>query len=213
MDDRFAGYDVETKRESLSWNDATREALARRKALEVPAGVLTDTQLATLAKAKERLCPEFPGRAPTTTVAMIVDQIARDAGDGTRNHRLPPFAECWRRGLDALEAEARALHEQAFAVLSPQQADDLLHAVSQGKVEASQWQDLPPKLFFSSRLLNDLVAAHWAQPQAWSAMGFGGPASPRGYVRLAANRRDPWEAVEQGDTPRFGLPRRAGGKS
>ena len=27
-------------------------------------------------------------------------------------------------------------------------------------------------------------------------IGFGGPASPRGYVRMNFDRRDPWEAVE-----------------
>ena len=27
-------------------------------------------------------------------------------------------------------------------------------------------------------------------------MGFGGPASPRGYVRMALDRRDPWEAAQ-----------------
>jgi hypothetical protein len=27
-------------------------------------------------------------------------------------------------------------------------------------------------------------------------MGFGGPASPRGYVRMGLDRRDPWEAAE-----------------
>ena len=27
-------------------------------------------------------------------------------------------------------------------------------------------------------------------------MGFGGPASPRGYVRMELDRRDPWEAAE-----------------
>jgi hypothetical protein len=30
-------------------------------------------------------------------------------------------------------------------------------------------------------------------------MGFGGPANPRGYVRLYTNRRDAWEAVETQD--------------
>ncbi|MGH6677602.1 MAG: gluconate 2-dehydrogenase subunit 3 family protein, partial [Bradyrhizobium sp.] len=36
----------------------------------------------------------------------------------------------------------------------------------------------------------------YAHPAAWSEIGFGGPASPRGYVRLGANRRDEWEAAE-----------------
>ena len=34
------------------------------------------------------------------------------------------------------------------------------------------------------------------QPTAWNEIGFGGPASPRGYVRMDFDRRDPWEAAE-----------------
>jgi hypothetical protein len=37
---------------------------------------------------------------------------------------------------------------------------------------------------------------YYAHPQAWDEIGFGGPASPRGYVRMGFNRYDPWEAVE-----------------
>jgi hypothetical protein len=28
-------------------------------------------------------------------------------------------------------------------------------------------------------------------------MGFGGPAAPRGYLRLGPDERDPWEAREE----------------
>ena len=37
---------------------------------------------------------------------------------------------------------------------------------------------------------------YYSHPTAWSEMGFGGPASPRGYVRMELDRRDPWEAAE-----------------
>jgi len=33
-------------------------------------------------------------------------------------------------------------------------------------------------------------------PASWNEIGFGGPASPRGYVRMNFDRRDPWEAAE-----------------
>ncbi|HZD88840.1 MAG TPA: gluconate 2-dehydrogenase subunit 3 family protein, partial [Pseudolabrys sp.] len=50
--------------------------------------------------------------------------------------------------------------------------------------------------FMRHVLLREIVGIYYAHPDAWSEIGFGGPASPRGYVRLAENRRDPWEAVE-----------------
>ena len=33
-------------------------------------------------------------------------------------------------------------------------------------------------------------------PTAWNEIGWGGPASPRGYVRMGYDERDPWEAAE-----------------
>ncbi len=40
----------------------------------------------------------------------------------------------------------------------------------------------------------DICGAYYSHPFAWNEIGFGGPASPRGYVRMDFNRRDPWEA-------------------
>ena len=209
MADRFPDYDVLAKRDTPSWDAKTRAVIDERLALQVPDGILTATQLATLRLVVHRLCPDPEGRAATTTLAMLVHKIAEDASEGFRHHRLPETGACWRRGLDALEAEARARYGVAFAALTDENADIVLRLVSLGDVVARRWDDLPPKLFWSWRLLPDCVAAHWAQPSLWSAMGFGGPAAPRGYVRTAIDRRDPWEAIEAGE-PLRGLPRHRG---
>ena len=42
----------------------------------------------------------------------------------------------------------------------------------------------------------DITHAYYAHPVAWNQIGFGGPASPRGYVRMQLNQSDPWEAAE-----------------
>jgi hypothetical protein len=52
-------------------------------------------------------------------------------------------------------------------------------------------------MFFRHELLRLIVEIYYAHPAAWSEIGFGGPASPRGYLRLTANRRDSWEAAER----------------
>jgi hypothetical protein len=201
---RYRHYDVLAKRDTMSWNDKTREVIAQRLSLRLREGVLSTTQLATLQRLVERACPDPPGR-PTTTLAMIVDRIGADESDGFRHHLLPPTAECWRRGLDAIEAEARQRHGRAFALLDGAQCDRILRDIERGQVQSDAWTDLPPDIFWLWRALPDCVSAHWAQPALWSAMGFGGPASPRGYVRMGIDRRDPWEAIEEGK-PLEGLP-------
>ncbi|MAC58738.1 MAG: gluconate 2-dehydrogenase [Novosphingobium sp.] len=203
---RFAGYDVLAKHDTLSWNDKTREVIDARLGLDIPSAMLGERRAATLAYLVQRICPDPANRPPTTTAALVARKIVENEGDGFRHHKLPPVKEAWERGLDAIEAEAQAVFRKQFTQLEPDSADDLLRAVSKGETRAVQWTGLPPKLFWTYRLIPDCVSAHWAQPQAWSAMGFGGPASPRGYVRLKANRRDPWEAEEEG-SHHTGLPR------
>ena len=83
-----------------------------------------------------------------------------------------------------------------FAELSDENADALLSLMQNGDLHGPAWGDVPPKLFFAKRVLVDIPAVYYAHPTAWNELGFGGPASPRGYVRMAANRRDPWEAAE-----------------
>jgi hypothetical protein len=45
-------------------------------------------------------------------------------------------------------------------------------------------------------LVKTVAGYYYSHPAAWSEVGFGGPASPRGYVRIGFNTRDPWEAKE-----------------
>ena len=42
----------------------------------------------------------------------------------------------------------------------------------------------------------DIANAFYAHPVGWNEIGWGGPASPRGYVRMQYDMRDPWEPVE-----------------
>ena len=200
MADAFSAYDVLAKRDTPSWNARTRDVINKRLALAIAENVLGDTQLATLRVIVARVCPDPPDRPATNTLAMIVRKIAEDEGDGYRPNTSPRTAECWRRGLDAIEDEARLRFNCGFARIEPDQADEILYAVESGKVRSVLWGNLSPELFWKWRLLPDLVSSHWAQPSLWSAMGFGGPASPRGYVRLTENRHDPWEATEHAPT-------------
>jgi hypothetical protein len=96
----------------------------------------------------------------------------------------------------ALEEESRQAHGRSFHSLTVVHQDEFLHSMQSGKLTNAAWGDMPCKLFFEHRVLPDIVHAYYAHPIAWSEIGFGGPASPRGYVRMGLNRRDSWEAAE-----------------
>jgi hypothetical protein len=40
-----------------------------------------------------------------------------------------------------------------------------------------------------------VLSAFYSHPWAWNEIGFGGPAYPRGYARLAAGQRENWEGA------------------
>jgi hypothetical protein len=197
MADRFPGYDVLSKRNSPSWNDKTREVVDER--LATPADqhrFFNDDEWRTLNALCDRIIPQPAERERVPLAAMIDEKIFEHKTDGYRDARLPPLGEAWRRGLAALEAEARARHGQAFHDLSAGEQDALLQAAHKGLLGHDAWGDMPAKLFFAKRAVHDIVAAYYAHPTAWNEIGFGGPAAPRGYVRMDADRRDPWEASE-----------------
>jgi hypothetical protein len=98
--------------------------------------------------------------------------------------------------MDAIEAEAQHRYRRSFHRLDRVEQDALLHALDKNETEAPAWQGLPSQSFFRHLVLRAIVEVYYAHPAAWSEIGFGGPASPRGYVRLGANRRDEWEGIE-----------------
>ncbi|HZK92205.1 MAG TPA: gluconate 2-dehydrogenase subunit 3 family protein [Stellaceae bacterium] len=217
MSERYPGYDVLAKRHTPSWNEKTRQVVDQRLALPREPRFLGPEEWATLAAICDRIVPQPPResnsrRSPVPLAAMIDAKLHEDRGDGYRDHRLPPLREAWRQGLAGIDAEARRRHAVAFAALDGAEQDALLRAAQDGQIEGD-WQGMQPALFFSKRLLLDIVTSYYAHPTAWSEIGFGGPASPRGYVRTNFDRRDPWEAAEatpgheaeaRGDNERIG---------
>lgn len=198
MAERFPGYDVLRKRNSPSWNAQTRAVIEARLAIAADQPIfLTAAEWDTLRAICNRIVPQPADRAdPVPIAAMVERKLQEGAKEGYRDARLPPLRAAWRQALQAIDAEAGAHHGQRFHRLTPQQQDALLKDVQMGEVRHDAWQGLPPALFFSKRLLHDIAGTYYTHPTAWNEIGFGGPASPRGYVRLDFDRRDPWEAAE-----------------
>ncbi len=198
MSDRYPGYDVLSKRDTPSWNDKTRQVIDERLAIDPDHHVfLSEAEWLTLQALCAQIVPQPPARSrPVPLAAMIDQKLQADARDGWRDSRMPPLRDAWKRGLRALDAEATARHGKRFHELAATQQVALLTAVQGGQAHDPAWEDMPSELFFRNRVLHDIVAAYYAHPHAWNEIGFGGPASPSGYVRMNYDRRDPWEASE-----------------
>jgi hypothetical protein len=196
MGDRYPGYDVLAKRNTPSWNEATRRVIDRRLAVPREPRSLSAEEFAILEAIAERIVPQPRHRPPIPVAALIDEKLTIGREDGYRQPGMPRQLEAWKRGLRALEAEAQAAYSASFTRLPAESQENLLRKMHQGELHHDAWGGMPPKTFFEHRLLNDIVAAYWSHPTAWSEMGWGGPASPRGYVRMGYDERDPWEAAE-----------------
>ncbi len=198
MSKRYPGYDVLTKRNSPSWNEQTRRVIDSRVGLDPEEhSFFTDTEWLTVRAICERIVPQDGRDHPRAAVAAMLDERLHLSGsEGYRDARLPPMREAWKRALAAIDSEAHARHGCPFHQLDPDSQIELLKSLQHGRTQSSAWGDMPAQLFFSHRLVHDVVTVYYAHPSAWSDIGFGGPAAPRGYVRMNFDRRDPWEAVE-----------------
>ncbi len=199
--ERYPGYDVLSKRDTPSWNAKTRAVVDERLAVgEEDHRFFSDTEWQILSALCDRLVPQPPGRSARVPLAALVDaKLQSGKGDGYRHDNMPPMAEAWQRGLSALDAEAQLRYGQRFHDLGPRDQDALIAAMQDGALDCAAWGGMPPDLFFHHRIVPDAIKSYYTHPTAWSEIGFGGPASPRGYVRLDLDRRDPWEARERRD--------------
>ncbi len=131
--------------------------------------------------------------------ALVDHKLHLDKSDGYRQAGMPREREAWRQGLRALDAEARDAYRAEFRHLGGAEQDALLKRMQDGDLTNGAWGSIPPKTFFKQRMARDIVFAYYSHPTAWSEIGWGGPASPRGYVRTGYDERDPWEAAEVKD--------------
>ncbi|MBV9537897.1 MAG: gluconate 2-dehydrogenase subunit 3 family protein [Acidisphaera sp.] len=196
MADRYPGYDVMAKRHTPSWNEKTRQVIDQRLTVPREPRFLDAGEFATLSAIAARITPQPADRAPIPVAALVDDKLLHDRQDGYREAAMPRDREAWQRGLRAIDAEAQSAHGAAFRDLPPTQQDALLRRVESGDAHHAAWDGMPPKTFFKHRLLTDIVHAYWSHPTAWNEIGWGGPASPRGYVRMGYDERDAWEAAQ-----------------
>jgi hypothetical protein len=194
----YEGYDVLQKRDSPSWDDTTREVV-RRRLHEVPKRqFLEPDEWETLEAVCARFVPQ-PDRPddPVPIVPFIDEKLQNDQGDGYRYENMPELRTSWRLGIAGIEKEAQRRYHTGFAELAGEKQDEVLRAIQSGEVQGDPWEELPPQRFFTDTLLKTTVGIYYAHPAAWSEIGWGGPASPRGYVRRGLDEHDPWEAEER----------------
>ncbi|MBO0902226.1 gluconate 2-dehydrogenase subunit 3 family protein [Jiella sonneratiae] len=194
----YPDYDVLGKWDSVSFNDATRRVVADRLQ-NVPERRFFDEPTFALLRAVIDVVLPQPERAERDRIpveAWIDAMLYENRSDGTRYAGAPGKRAAWTAGLAGIEHEAHRRHEKGFRALSADERHFLLACIDAGEADPAAFDGIDAKSFFRGHLLKESVKIYYAHPFAWNEIGFGGPAAPRGYLRLGPDDRDPWEARE-----------------
>jgi hypothetical protein len=196
---RYPDYDVLAKWSSPDWDDQTREVVARRLHDIPPLRFFSAGERELLEAIVERIVPqpERSGRARVPVVPWIDAKLHLDERDGYRYEGMPPQREAWRTGLEGIDQAAAAMFGgRHFIELDGAAQDEVLRSVERGAASGSAWETLPPSSFFNTMLCPTILRIYYAHPSAWSEVGYNGPSSPRGHMRIWEGGVDPWEAQE-----------------
>jgi hypothetical protein len=123
-------------------------------------------------------------------LAFIDARLAEGQTDGWRYQDMPEDGPAWRESLSHLDEDAQDKFGQAFARCPADDQDALVQAVQDAG--SRDWHGLNAAHVWSL-WTRYVCTAFYAHPQAWSEMGFPGPAYPRGYKNAGVDGREPFE--------------------
>lgn len=196
---RYRGYDVLEKASSPDWDEQTWRAVQERISLDPSPRFFTPDEFTTLSAVVDRIIPQ-PDRSPAEKIQIapwIDAKLFHDRRDGYRYEGMPPQREAWRLAIEGINQTSRSLHAKPFAALSEDLQDQVLSAIERGDPAGDSWRKVPASVFFKNLLCITAAKAYYSHPTAWSEIGYGGPSSPRGHVRIWIGGVDPWEAHER----------------
>jgi hypothetical protein len=183
------------------WDEATRRKVLDRMH-KVPAICFFNPEEASLMEAVvAHLLPQ-DDRLPARRIPLVpsIDKRLHEGRTpGYRFAKMPPDGEAYRLGLKAIERMATQSYGRSFLMLSWREQDELLKSIHDAKPKDGAtdiWEKMPIHRFWAL-MVQDCVEAYYAHPWAWDEIGFGGPAYPRGYMRLEHGEPEPWEVAEQ----------------
>ncbi len=183
------------------WDEATRQKVLDRVHNVPPIRFFLPAEVALLETVVAHLLPQ-DDRMPSRRIPIVptIDKRLHEGRTpGYRFAKMPPDGDAYRIGLSAIEHMAKKSYGRAFGELTWREQDELLKSIHDAKPKPgaeSVWEKMPIHRFWAL-LMQDCVEVYYAHPWAWDEIGFGGPAYPRGYMRLEHGEPEPWEVDER----------------
>jgi len=194
----YAGFS--TLSQQAFWDEATRSVVRARVEQVPPIRYFSAEEVRLMQAVCDRLLPQDDrdDAHKIPVVNYIDDRLYNRRIDGYRFEDMPEDHEAHRLGLQAIEAIAQHMFHSSFIQLEPLEQDQVLQSIHDCKPPAGHdiWQKMSV-MHYWLLIMQDVLDAYYAHPYAWDEIGFGGPAYPRGYMRLEGGKPEPWEVHEQ----------------
>jgi hypothetical protein len=182
------------------WDEATRRVVLDRVHHVPPIRFFSPEEVRLMEAVCARLLPQDDRDAAhqIPLVPGVDERLASGRIDGYRFEDMPPDGDAYHLGLRGIQAIAEAMCGAPFEQLGSLDQDRVLKTLHDDAPPAGGeiWQRLPPRRFWML-LLQDVIEVYYSHPWAWDEIGFGGPAYPRGYMRLEHGQPEPWEKQER----------------
>jgi Gluconate 2-dehydrogenase subunit 3 len=193
MHGRYPDYDVLENADH--WDPVTRKTVLSRVEEVPPVRFFTAEEERCLRPFLDVLLGQ--DGEPRIPVFEMVDQKMHEGKlDGFQFEDMPDDREVWR-------LVARGLDEAAggdFAAAGSEAQHEIVGRFADAKLSGGAWERLNVSRAWSV-VTRGALSEFYSHPWAWNEIGFGGPAYPRGYMRLNAgpSGREPFEAIEAFD--------------
>jgi hypothetical protein len=204
---RYPDYDVLSAADT--WDDATKAVVLARLEQGGPLRFFTTEEEPTLRAFCDTVMAQ--DEEPRVPVAEFVDDKLADGRlDGYQYADMPDDRDTWRIVVRALDETASLrCGKPSFADADPATREAIVDDLAHSRVSGGAWDEVNVTRAWSV-CMSALLAGFYSHPWAWNEIGFGGPAYPRGFMRLGplsttepferhgSTSEDPAEAVRNG---------------
>jgi hypothetical protein len=182
------------------WDAATRGVVLDRVKSIPSIRFFTQDEAITMQAVIDRILPQ-DDRTDATRIPILPfldERLHLNRIEGYRYEDMPSDQEAYRLACRAIDAMSHESYSKPFHTLRTLEQETILRSLHDAKPLAARtlWQQMNIKRFWAM-LVADCCAVYYAHPYAWDEVGFGGPAYPRGYMRLEGGEAEPWEVNEQ----------------
>lgn len=194
---RYPDYDV--LEQAGHWDEVTRRMVLDRVHNVPEISLFTAGEAATLRVLTDALTAQYT--EPRIPIINFVDEkYAHGELDGYQYADMPDDRDTWRLVLAGLDYTARQAYRCGFAEATTRRREQIVGELAKGRLVGGPWDELNVSRAWSV-VTRAALAAFYAHPWAWNEIGFGGPAYPRGFMRLGGPGREGPGVREPFETP------------